>query len=169
MGKRNKDDITKVVDVIFILAVVLVMLIFFGNNVEAQERRGLLGVGDLYLYTGAVSFHTKSSFQDANNNHQLVAIQYKNAMFGKMRNTFFNDTVFANYVGSVSTGDLVLSGGIGLSYGYRDCFSDPRDDPDQDEEICPDVGAMVSFAKYVVQPTLFYKPGVFGFTVRTAF
>lgn len=145
-------------------------LLLAAQHANGEERYpGLLGNGDTYVYFGAVSRHTMSGGQKYNDNHQLVAVQYKNLLLGNMKNSFYDPTQFVNYVASLQIEKVELSGGIGASYGYKECFKDYPFDSEKDERFCPDAMIALTYNQYALQPSLVYKPKVFAFTVRLSF
>lgn len=141
-----------------------------GQHASAEERYpGMLGNGDTYLYLGAVSKHTSSGDQAYNSNHHLVAIQYKNLLLGTMDNSFYDDTQFVNYVAGLQIEKVELSGGIGVSYGYEECFKDYPIESDKGGTFCPDGMIAITYNQYALQPSIVFKPGVFAFTARLSF
>ena len=98
---------------------------------------------------------------ELNENHNLLAVQYKNFMFGYFKNSFYEDSALLGYkiyhkefFHSQFRFDLYT----GVSYGYRDCFSKysetlMKDYSEQSQKVCPLAVPMVTYTgSDLVQP-----------------
>lgn len=133
--------------------------------------------GDWKLYTGAWSKHfnnppKNASFKKFESDHRLLAVQYKWAQVGYMRNSYRDDTYFIG--GALErpvAKHLSLVGATGANYGYTDCRKGITDNPEkrEQERVCAYLFGGAFYTKYVAQPGLVVSPTFAAFTLRWEF
>lgn len=138
------------------------------TSAHAENKTGIFGQEDLYLYTGGWSVHTDkpSSFDEFNSSHDILIGQYKSWAAGYMENSFFNDTAIAGYHWSLPAGDFELGALTGISFGYYECFSVYDPDEEGSAKPCPMIAPMITFTKYDFQPTFIIIPGALAVSFR---
>lgn len=117
---------------------------------------------ELYVYTGAWSHHVGSDY-DYNQDHDLIAVEYKNVFVGFFKNSFAEDAFAAGYKIKRTWGDFEGSVLFGGTYGYRDCFSGYADAA---RRVCPVVVPSLAYTAYKVQPTVMILGNALAISVR---
>lgn len=112
------------------------------------------------LYTGAWSHHfVKDEWEakgwDMNENHKLIAYQYKKIITGHYYNSFGQSTVLLNVeIASYQFYDIKTTLYGGFTYGYSFCDGDKPKTYTDPKKACPDLMPEFKYTKYKLQPAL---------------
>lgn len=139
---------------------------FKAADVEVAEEK------KMYLYTGGWSHHltdyevTDSEYDDFNEKHDLVGIEYDGWLVAYYNNSFHKDSyVLAKNVFQRTYGDFDLSVYAGAVYGYASCVGEKKP-PHGESKTCAMIAPAVTYTKYKVQPSILLLGNAVALSIR---
>lgn len=147
-----------------VFTVVLLMCV---SNSYAEDRH------KIGIYTGAWSYHygykkMKAEGRVVNQDHNLIAVEYRGYYLGRYINTLNNETyAFGKYFKFYEWNDIEFGMVGGISYGYADCLGTEK--ANEDPKVCPFYLPEARYSKYNVQPAIFLLQKGGGASIKWEF
>lgn len=134
----------------WLMATFILLALVYAHQAKAETA----------IWAGAWSIHPFSD-EDYTSSHDLVAVESHGFLAARYRNSYGRESYAAGIGKSWRYGDVRLSGYVGATTGYSECWGDDGGR----STICPMFVGAAHYTRYRVQPGVL----IFGEAVAVSF